>query len=858
MPVPTVQTRPIATKIRPFSSRAQIHRSHRVNSVQIRTLWWWGRQTCNPNEDFDERLQRHHKIMRSRLYKFVRRRALWDSEDTYMRPGRLSRVLGARYCDYKPASPTSVSNQEAKRAMRSTEPENNRHTFYNDFDEFRAAVDRAIARDPYGTLFGRRLQSPPTSNNSSWTSFSWFTDPKEVKEDEISPESQAKSADDTKSSVEKTSTERSIRVGKQAAEETTTCYSEEEYGYDPILMRKVPIIKQPAGTQVNALPAAPRSEGTSPTPGPQKDPPQPEPQKPLSESRTRKPFLQSLFEEHGVVIPVKTYKPPRVYGYGTMDNKPTKKDIEAELANEKNFFDSSTKQQCRDLMARVKGNSIDTTALFTEASSLQQPHTAATERPAPKKMRYSPEPDDSLPLFSGTTYDAKAVKEVGTNASDWLAKEGFREPAKGSHGAKNSLAEIPVKKFKVKLEPAIDRDKTRPVAESEDRLARLQPALDRQLSAAKCISTSPEYVPEPEKTTLSDEAERLRKLKRAQLEADFETRQMDSTNEADFSPKAPKIEKQALKLSRTFDNVWEHIREHPDGIVAKTMKSMSNLNQNYKKYIRPDAVKGLTDKLLFKDESLSKTPSIYQQAAKSEKVEPFTPSHDVVSAEKERQQRTASLREASEKAKREKETQDARISKLATEIQAIYEAEHGPLESDNRQPVTPPVISTLSADSPLSLSASTQTSTPKHQALLTATVKPGIVTNPVVDNHVNNFEPKFAELVDNAKQIHWQIRRIRAETQELQASLSSPKTESEAEDVKPQPSDVIQGTKEVSRILHEAKATIRGIETRRPAIAWTAPQLSGSDYGREAHGCQGTAKSRDPVLGYRVCEGYER
>ena len=787
--------------------------------------------------------------MRSRHYKVMRRRAMWESEDTYIRPWRYSRLWDARYCDYKPLSSTSATNQEARESPREPEPAHDRHTFYKDFESFRAAIDRAIARDPYGTLFGRRLQSPPSSNNSSWTSFSWFTDPKQVKEDVACPPSQAKAAENAKPSIEKTVTSKSTSAGKQAVEKSTISSREEEYQFDPISMRKVPIRKQSAEPEPKSQSAPPSPKKPSLTLEPNKAAPRSKPEKPSSEAQPKQPFLASLFfQEHGADIPVKTYKPPKIYGYGNSDRKATNKSAEAAEAEAKRLFDSSRKQQYRDLMARAKGNSIDTTALFTEVSSQQEPELAASEVRAPKKLRESPEPDDSLPLFSGTAYETRPNKEAGAKTSDWLAKEGFRQTTNKSQGAKDSAIEIPVKKFKSKLEPALDRVQASFTQESRDKSARLQTVLDRQLSASKRVSSSPEHQAEVEKAKTGQDLGSANPSKRARLEADFVARQKDATNEADFSPKTQKIETPVYKLSQTFNNVWEHVREHPNGIVAKTMKSMTNLNENYKKYIRADAAKGLTDKLVFQDESLSKTPSIYKQENKARKVEPFTPSHDASekrlqrmageqpgAADKEQQQRRASLIEASKRAKEEQEIQRVHIANLATEIRAVYESEYGPIDSNHRQAIAAPA-DPAQASSPTY--TGDQSSTPKPHPLLSASVKPGLTTNKVIDEHVGNFEPKFAKLVDNAKQIHGEIRGIRFQAQELRKLLPAPKTELlvRAEEVKPtvdKLSDVMQGTKEVRRELHEAKSAIRSIESRRPAIAWNAPQMSGSDFGKK-------------------------
>ena len=796
--------------------------------------------------------------MRSRYYKLARRRAIWESEDSYMRPWRHSRLWATRYCDYKPMSSTDASSSEAKDPHRDSEAADDHKTVYNDFDSFRTAVDRAIARDPYGTLFGRRLQSPPSSNNSSWTSFSWFTDTKEIKEDPTTSSVKPPHSGSRRAPAEKSSTATPTNTTQKIPQETTISYSEDEYEYDPITMRKVPMKKHQAESESKtptsqpessknlnsagpkAQPPLPETAKHSTTPSPKKQGSEPSRTKQSSEDQSTQPFLQSLFfQEHGANIPVKTFKPHTVYGYGSSDKKTTAEPVETSPHDPKKNFDSSKKHQLRDLMSRVKGNNIDTTALFTEAIPQPKSHfdPKIVEDTAPKKPRDSPEPDDTLPLFSGTTYEARADKEVNRGPSDWLTREGFGPAGdkNQSESPKDSVSYNRAQKLNTKLEPSLDRVQARTAQESKDRSARLQTILDRQQAAFKRRFPSPDE--EVDTAATLKETEASKATKRAKLENDFAARQKAGANETDFSPKSRNVEISASKLTKTFNNVWEHIREHPDGIVARTMKSMTNFNESYKKYIRPDAVKGLTDKLIFKDESLSKTPSIYKQVTKPVKVEPFTPSHEMPDAETGRQQRAASLREAVETSKKDKEAKDAQISNLATEIQAVYESEYGVIDSNHRQPVSSSQLGSIKSAATPSASESSQSNASKQHPLLTASVKPGVVTNPTIEEHITKFEPKLAKFVDNAKAIHAQLREIRSQTQELQKARSvhanSSKKAEEVHPGFPTWSEVIQGTKDVRRALHETRSAIRSIETGRPDIAWKVSSISGSNFGRK-------------------------
>lgn len=810
-------------------------------------------------------MRRYQKVMRSRYYKLARRRAVWESEDLHIRPWRHHRFWAARHCGYKPLSSTGISNNEPKEPRSEYDSENDTRTVYDDFESFRAAVDKAIARDPYGTLFGRRLQSPPSSNNSSWTSFSWFTDPKEIKEETDAAPPQNRSSESAKMTAEKVSKPASPTPTPNMIKETTLSYVEEEYEYDPITMRKVPVKKQSEETRVDTQPPAPPSE---------KQPSSPDTKKPSSrpEGETKlPPLLQKMFfQEHGVDIPVKTFKPHKVFGYGMSDEKATDHSTESDVTGPKKDFSTSRKQEFRDLMSRTKGNSIDTSGFFTEASTPSKSEANTDEPILPKKPRDSPAPDDTLPLFSGTTYEGRAPRKPTSNSSDWLVKEGFRQAnthEQSTKIAKDAAVDIPVKPFNAKLEPALDRVQARATQESNTQPPRLETALDRQLSASRPIGSSSTRLDQAKVKTSSEENElhtrqyqvdpqkRWEEFKRitdanraaqqsiakqqrqAKLEADFEARQKDAANEIDYSPKARKTDTSTSKLSKAMNNVWEHVREYPNGIVARTMNSMTNLNENYKKYIRPNAISGLTDKLVFKDESLSKTASIYKRDVKPRKVETFTPSHEILTEETHWQQWTATLKDATEKAKEDAQVQKAQISKLANEIQSVYESEYGPIDAKHKQAGPGSAKRSDSPEIAASPPKPRHSSEIKPHPLSTASIKPGVTTNPVIDQHITTFEPKLAELVDNAKQVHAQLRDIQTESQDL-LKLGSSKVQSssgvsEAERTLSTWNEVIQGTKEVRRALHETQNEIRVIERKRPVNAWSSPQLSGADFGQK-------------------------
>ena len=176
----------------------------------------------------------------------LKRRALWERESSSRLswPWKLShRWLGAHSSDvqYLSSSQTPKSKMEEPREGHS-KPDSPLTTFHKDFESFKKAVDRAIERDPYGTLFGRRLQSPPTANNSSWTSFSWIFDPKEIKEE--SPDSQKSTSPASSNAPSKTSArpEAMPRTETQSVQSsripTSQSAAVDDYEYDPISMRK--------------------------------------------------------------------------------------------------------------------------------------------------------------------------------------------------------------------------------------------------------------------------------------------------------------------------------------------------------------------------------------------------------------------------------------------------------------------------------------------------------------------------------------------------------------------------------------------------------------------------------------------
>ncbi|KAK7900562.1 hypothetical protein LTR67_002844 [Exophiala xenobiotica] len=799
--------------------RTTIHRAKRINTHQVRNLWWWSRHSNEHpliiDENLEERMRRHQKIMRSRYSKALKRKALWERGDNHHLPWVVQgRFWGSRYCATKPQPSNSGRPTQDEEHPHKPHGQATRKPMHQGFDSFRAAVDRAIAEDPYGTLFGRRWRGRPTTDHSTWDPFSWMFTSDAIKEDDVTRSmnsSSHKPASPSDRPLHSSSTVAAPSLESKAKpflarEKEATIGDQEDYVYDPISMRKV------------------------------------SKKRTIEVSEEKKPFLDTLFSEHGADIPVKIFKPHKVYGYGTSEKSTETSTSDTNATTPSKGLSSSKKQELRELMSRAKGNNIYTTGQFTEPYSNHVAEEKQEPLGTPKRVRESTEPDDNTPLFSGTTYETRSEQgsNIGTKYQDWLAKEGFRTqnaetqtprmkeptyeiPVKKYAGfrpqaepslqdANETTTEMPVKTFALKLEPALDRIQMNSVAKPENGSSTLQTALDRRNNTSKAAEQKEEgskaakvfkpSIPATEEDmdllrasdvraatrtarVTKQENDNLKKQQREKLEADFaalSNEQKDATN-----PAPEDAGTQTSSLSKKLDNVWGHVREYPDGIVAKTLRSVGTFNSNYGTYLRHlrgEKWMDLTKNLIFKDESLSKAPSIYKDKPQTS-LKLSTPSPETTKAMEERNERTATLREATVRAKNESEITNAQLSRLSNDIRAVYESEYGPIDVNHRQPAAETEILDGVSGSPTPDRAINKQPHP----LLSATVKPGVSTNPVIDNHVSDFEPKYAGLID--------------------------------------------ATKAVRRELHEAKMAIRAIEAGRPENVWSAPDTTGSNFGRK-------------------------
>ncbi|KEF58814.1 uncharacterized protein A1O9_03657, partial [Exophiala aquamarina CBS 119918] len=766
--------------------RTNIQRTTQIHAAQIRMLWWWSRQPIEwqpwCDADQQERVRRHHRLMRHKYAKAWRRKAMWERDDSQPWSWRSARWLINNRCYERPISATSppqppVDKEQEDPLARRSDPH------YNlSFRAFVDYIDREVARDPYGVLFGKHLESPPSTNNSSWTSFSWMFESKarDAKEPIYNTSQEPLSSQPGASSNERIPiNSHPITPPSKISVPGSKPDAVEEYEYDPITMRNVPKTKN-------------------------------------TEFLPKQPFLQSLFSEHGVDIPVKIYQPHKVFGYSSKASSRASSQVEVSQGP-KAQLESSTKSEISSLMARTKGNSINTTAQFTDVSPDQEVEALTADSVAKTRSQQSAEPDDHAPLFSGTTYAARSFSpdSASTPTSDWLSKEGFRTAGESTTNEKqidDNVVKISDQKVESKLEPALDRMR---VAAAESGTSsdsvRLEPSIDRHAGKASegrrtrleatRGATMLDWESEDDVDLLrasdvragtrsarvsKQQLEKSKRKTRFELESNFAKNQANS-NEAD---NLDENNKAAGQISKGLASIWNHIKEYPSGIVSRTMQSMNTFNDDYKKYVKPSSASNLTEKLVFKGENLSKTPSIYRATTKHN-TDTLPTSPDVEKEEKERSSRIERLRAATEEMKKDNEVINAQLSRLAADIKVIYEEECGPIGT---QPTS------TSGDS-------------------------------VVRRH------KQKAAVDTSED--WDVEDTQSEKaiQEAEAELHTMKNgfqDTEAEHGKSAKlRAVMDGTKELRRELHETGMAIRAIESGRPQTVWNTPTASSTNFGKK-------------------------
>src|SRR4051794_34302016 len=330
-------------KVNLLAIRPTITQPLRIFPSQSRGLWWWSRHgnewSTYLGEHLQTRLQREQKIMRYKYSKALRRRALWESEAAHPQWGwRVpSYWIRRRLLDGENMSSSSrlqADAQEPKKDEPSfTRPLENQYS--EEFARFKAMVDK----DPFVAVFGKRLESPPSPNNSSWTSLLRIFESVPAKEgtsikSSLSP-NQSSASPDGKSDVPKQGSANAasdtagarLPHAPSTAKPIISC-KEEEYEFDPISMKKV--LKK-------------KLEMQPPT------------------KNEQKPFLSTLFAEHSVEIPVKSYRPHKIYGYTGREESEADSGKKSGTIIPGKKFESSRLQELQKLKAAKLGNAVDAT-----------------------------------------------------------------------------------------------------------------------------------------------------------------------------------------------------------------------------------------------------------------------------------------------------------------------------------------------------------------------------------------------------------------------------------------------------------------------------------------------------------------
>lgn len=658
-----------------------------------------------------------------------------------------------------------------------TRPLENQYS--EEFARFKAAVDK----DPFTAVFGRRLESPRSSSNLSWTSF--------LKGFESVPAEEARStagtptteplstvgnvkADSSKEGSPKTTTKESGLISSQVSSATgsTGPGEEAEYEFDPISMKKVLKKKKKQEAQ-------PRKE---------------------TENR---PFLSTLFAEHGVDVPVKTYKPHKVYGYPVKDEPRSPSDKNGGTPSPQagqQKFESSRLQELQKLKAFTLGNGVDATNFcgkYQVKGEDAKPVACHTE---PKAV--SENATDDAPLFSGTTYEAKSYKTVGTKAEarrDWLAEEGFRTSSLTSDRRPSGLdaaaspekqtsAEEPVSR----IEPALDRMSVADARSPPTRSKLKQPTAgyDKDKDKAKDLdllrpSDVRAQVSSARRTKYETDLNQNKAQQR--LETDYISRQRRS-DQSDENAEDP-IAISPKRIQDGLSSLWKRVQNQPQyANLANTIKNMGGFQDAWKKYSRHGIIENPNEKLVFKDQSLSKTPSIYRQTANrpDRTIDTFTPSKEVLEAERESQARTAALRAANENAKREEAELKRRDTELASEIRKAYESQYGPIDVHHRQ-----LGSTAESAADAAESPPTTVAEPAQQQL------PELQS---ASSSVRGNSPAAATDVE---------KDVEANTAQHYSKTLQPRIDRLVEEVR-----------NTRKVLHEVSLHVKAIKSRRPPTYW--------------------------------------
>lgn len=636
--------------------------------------------TPSVDDSFQRHIMRKEKMLRYKYSKAIRRRQLLDrdSSHNFPRPTWGWQIPGLSSTNDGQALSSKSSPPESSPSQKPSGRE-----AIDDFAQVKARIDR----DPFAAVFGRRLIAHQKPNDASWSSFSWMFDSTPPKDGQNVPRKPAlsntsptskpssiissnrglASRPSESSSDSKRSQEASIP--KPLGMAVNCVVQADDYEFDPISMRKVLKSRVKSDTSADAS----------------------------------KPLFDPLFAEKGVDIPVKPYKSHRVFGYSGKSSSIRANSKSSPSKGVQTKAEPSRVAELRNLKATALGNSIDTTAQY---------HGEWIPEAQEAKQKSNPESTVGAaaieaPLFSGTTYEAKSeeiLKGITHLKQDWLNREGFgtkqdssiRATCDGdSPKAENGRDQSPAR-----LQPALDR--FRSTGQASDKL---EPSLSRLVASSKntlpsrsrekpimasCMtqdSTSEDLdllrasdVRASSRSSRQSKqgGEKTKQEQRDKLEQDFESHLRDDDGLSVVFPNS--ILESSKKLSESVNGMWHRARAKRMTWLGQKAQAMSGNGDSVVK----NKIKSMDCKKQETPESeVNAVSNVYKNAASP--IQTFTPSQEVLDAEKESKARTLALRSAA----LEKERLEAKVREtekaLAQNLKAAYEDEYGPITITHRQ-----------------------------------------------------------------------------------------------------------------------------------------------------------------------------
>ena len=625
---------------------------------------------------------RKQRILRYKYSKAIRRRQLWDRNPLHntlrptwgwQTPGQPSTNDGLTLSS-APSLPYSDTSQKPIGQGIS-----------DDFAHFKACVDK----DPFGAVFGRRLVSHGKATDASWSAFSWIFDSTPPEEGQRishkaavcntppTPRPSSISSSDTRTASRPsgnspdTDDRRTRSTLERPATANNSADQNDEYEFDPISMRKVLKSKPMMETQVKAS----------------------------------KPLFDALFAEKGVDIPVKPYKPHRVFGYSakSSSNRSDSKipSPDSRVSNPKP--ETSRLAELRKLKAATLGNSIDTTAEYH--GKWFPPAEKAEKKHIEEHGVRSTAPE--APLFSGTTYEEKYkdffVKEVKDFKQDWLDREGFgtkqESSVDGNQDGGASKANIEHRPCRAKHQSSMDRldsvhrtsDKLEPslnrLASSSKKTASVQSSQKPRVAPYKAQDPSHEDLDQLRASDIrastrtsrriKEDGEKTKEDQREKPENDFRSHQEDDG----ISVALPNlITESSKKLSESLNNLWHRVRAQQKAWLIHKAESLGSAQDS----IVDSPLESGSSKKPERPVGEVKAPSNVQKAG-GRPIQTFTPSQEVLDAEEENKNRTLALRKASLEFKKSDAEVKEKEKALAREIKETYEDEYGQITVHHRQ-----------------------------------------------------------------------------------------------------------------------------------------------------------------------------